>query len=254
MSIWRREWLPLFPADNVDSIGASTILLWPRASSSSSRWCSSRPAQPKSCAQFPHCPASSRSTAPPAANGCYAGPTVSHSGGRSCAAASPAFSRPPTRKVNSASTCVRPRVASRIEFTVTGSEFESTLTLRHASAAIFGLDEARRRLKLHTPFFLRFTAENAYPRVYSTYRPQQAGLANFYGPFPSPRRRRPRYCDAVLDLFKLAPLRQGPRALSRASRLRLRRDEQMPRSVQPGLHAGGRRRLRSRGRRRACLL
>jgi hypothetical protein len=96
---------------------------------------------------------------------------------------------------------LRDRVA-RIDYTVTGSEFESTLALYHASATIFGLDEARRRLKLRTPFFLRFTAENAYPRVYSTNRLSKRALDNFYGPFPS-RAAADRYCDAVLDLFKL---------------------------------------------------
>jgi hypothetical protein len=96
---------------------------------------------------------------------------------------------------------LRERVA-RIEYTVTGSEFESTLALYHAATAVFGLAEARRRLRLHTPFFLRFTAENAYPRVYSTNRLSKRSLANFYGPFPS-RAAADRYCDAVLDLFKL---------------------------------------------------
>jgi len=96
---------------------------------------------------------------------------------------------------------LRDRVA-RIDYTVTGSEFESTLTLYHASAAIFGLAEARRRLRLHTPFFLRFTAENAYARVYSTNRLSKRALAHTYGPFPS-RAAADRYCDAVLDLFKL---------------------------------------------------
>jgi hypothetical protein len=96
---------------------------------------------------------------------------------------------------------LRTRVA-RIDFTITGSEFESTLTLYHASAAIFGLAEARRRLRLHTPFFLRFTAENAFPRVYSTNRLSRRALAHTYGPFPS-RAAADRYCDAVLDLFKL---------------------------------------------------
>ena len=96
---------------------------------------------------------------------------------------------------------LRGRVA-RIDYTITGSEFESTLTLYHASASIFGLTEARRRLRLHTPFFLRFTAENAYPRVYSTNRLSKRALDNTYGPFPS-RAAAERYCDAVLDLFKL---------------------------------------------------
>jgi len=93
------------------------------------------------------------------------------------------------------------RVA-RIDFTVTGSEFESTLALYHASAQIFGLDEARRRLKLRTPFFLRFSAENNYPRLYSTNRLSRRALAHTYGPFPS-RAAADRYCDAVLDLFLL---------------------------------------------------
>jgi len=96
---------------------------------------------------------------------------------------------------------LRTRVA-RIDYTVTGSEFESALTLYHASAAIFGLAEARRRLRLHTPFFLRFTAGNAFPRVYSTNRLSRRALAHTYGPFPS-RAAADRYCDAVLDLFKL---------------------------------------------------
>jgi hypothetical protein len=105
------------------------------------------------------------------------------------------------RPVQSKRLNLRTRVA-RIDFTITGSEFESTLTLYHASAAIFGLAEARRRMRLHTPFFLRFTAENAYPRVYSTNRLSRRALAHTYGPFPS-RAAADRYCDAVLDLFKL---------------------------------------------------
>jgi excinuclease ABC subunit C len=93
------------------------------------------------------------------------------------------------------------RVA-RIEYTVTGSEFESTLILYHASADLFGFTEARRRLRLHTPYFLRFAAENPFPRVYSTNRLSKRAMANTYGPFPS-RAAADRYCDAVLDLFKL---------------------------------------------------
>ena len=96
---------------------------------------------------------------------------------------------------------LRDRVA-RIEYTVTGSEFESTLTLYHATAAIFGYAEARRRLRLHTPAFLRFAADNEFPRLYVTNRLSKRGLAQTYGPFPS-RAAAERYCDAVLDLFKL---------------------------------------------------
>jgi hypothetical protein len=90
----------------------------------------------------------------------------------------------------------------RIEYCVTGSEFESTLVLYHAAYSLYGAAEARRRLKLHTPYFLRFTAENRFPRVYVTNRLSKRGLAQMYGPFPS-RAAAERYCDAVLDLFKL---------------------------------------------------
>jgi len=89
-----------------------------------------------------------------------------------------------------------------IEYTVTGSDFESHLVLYDAAAAIFGHIEARRRLRLHTPFFLRLTMQHAHPRVYSTNRLSKRGLDHTYGPFPS-RAAAERYCDAVLDLFKL---------------------------------------------------
>jgi hypothetical protein len=96
---------------------------------------------------------------------------------------------------------LRERVA-RIAWSVTGSEFESALVLHRAAMQSFGVDEARRRLRLHTPFFLRFTAENRFPRVYATNRLSRRGLDTTYGPFPS-RVAAERYCDAVLDLFKL---------------------------------------------------
>ena len=89
-----------------------------------------------------------------------------------------------------------------IQYCLTGSTFESSLVLYDATAALFGHTEARRRLKLHTPYFLRMTMENAFPRVYSTNKLSKRGLANMYGPFPS-RLSAERYCDAVLDLFKL---------------------------------------------------
>ena len=108
----------------------------------------------------------------------------------------PGAGAPVSRRLN-----LRDRVA-RIEYTVTGSEFESTLVLYRAATSVFGPEEARRRLKLHTPFFLRFTAENAYPRVYATNRLSRRALSTTYGPFPS-RAAAERYCDAVLDLFKL---------------------------------------------------
>jgi len=96
---------------------------------------------------------------------------------------------------------LRDRVRT-IEYTVTGSEFESLLVLYDAASSCFGAVEARRRLRLHTPFFLRLTMGSAHPRVYSTNRLSKRGLDQTYGPFPS-RAVAERYCDAVLDLFKL---------------------------------------------------
>ena len=102
----------------------------------------------------------------------------------------------PSRRLN-----LRERVG-RVAWCATGSEFESLLTLYHATAALFGLADARRRLKLHTPFFLRFAVEHAHPRVYVSNRLAQRSLAQTYGPFPS-RLAAERFADAVLDLFKL---------------------------------------------------
>ena len=96
---------------------------------------------------------------------------------------------------------LRERVV-RIGWTRTGSEFESLLVLYRATAALFGVTEARRRLKLGTPFFLRLTTEHAHPRVYSTNRLSRTGLGQMYGPFAS-RGAAERYADAVLDLFRL---------------------------------------------------
>ncbi len=89
-----------------------------------------------------------------------------------------------------------------IDYTRTGSDFESTLLLYHASRAAFGAEEARRRLRLHTPYFLRVTLSHEHPRVYATNRIGKKSLAESFGPFPS-RAAAERFCDAVLDLFKL---------------------------------------------------
>jgi len=89
-----------------------------------------------------------------------------------------------------------------IEWTRTGSDFESTLLLYRASRAAFGPDEARRRLRLHAPYVLRITMSQPHPRVYSTNRLSKKSLHESFGPFPS-RAAAERFCDAVLDLFLL---------------------------------------------------
>src|SRR5215469_13709544 len=89
-----------------------------------------------------------------------------------------------------------------IEWTRTGSEFESTVVLYCAARASFGPAEARRRLRLHAPFVLRMAMSNEHPRVYVTNRINKKSLVESYGPFQS-RTAAERYCEAVLDLFKL---------------------------------------------------
>jgi excinuclease ABC subunit C len=89
-----------------------------------------------------------------------------------------------------------------IDYTRTGSDFESTLILYCASRAAFGPEEARRRLRLHPPYFLRITMQHEHPRVYTTNRLSKKSIAESFGPFPS-RAAAERYCDAVLDLFHL---------------------------------------------------
>jgi hypothetical protein len=89
-----------------------------------------------------------------------------------------------------------------IEYTRTGSDFESSIVLYAATRAAFGAEEARRRLRLHAPYFLRITMQHQHPRVYSTNKLSRRAVHDTFGPFPS-RAAAERYCDAVLDLFKL---------------------------------------------------
>jgi len=96
---------------------------------------------------------------------------------------------------------LREKVA-RVEYTVTGSDFESLLTLYHASAMHFGNEGARKRMRLHTPFFVRFAMENAYPRAYVTNRLSTRALNSMFGPFPS-RAAADRALNETLNLFKL---------------------------------------------------
>src|SRR5215471_667660 len=56
---------------------------------------------------------------------------------------------------------------ARIEYTLTGSDFESALCLYSASMQAFG-ETTRKRMHLRSPYFLRMTGENPYPRVYVT--------------------------------------------------------------------------------------
>ena len=89
-----------------------------------------------------------------------------------------------------------------IEWTRTGSEFESNVVLYCAARAVFGAEEARRRLRLHAPYVVRITMTHEHPRVYVTNKLGRKAVEESVGPFPS-RAAAERYCEAVLDLFKL---------------------------------------------------
>jgi excinuclease UvrABC nuclease subunit len=92
------------------------------------------------------------------------------------------------------------RVA-RIEYTATGSDFESALALYNATRQAFG-ESARKRLHLYAPYFLRMTVNNRYPRVYVTNTITKSAADSLYGPFPS-RVAAERFCDEALNLFLL---------------------------------------------------
>jgi excinuclease ABC subunit C len=92
------------------------------------------------------------------------------------------------------------RVA-RIEYSATGSDFESSLALYTATHEAFG-EGARKRLRLRAPYFLRMTVKNRYPRVYVTNTVTKSAAACLFGPFPS-RAAAERFCDEALNLFLL---------------------------------------------------
>ena len=92
-------------------------------------------------------------------------------------------------------------MVDHIEYSVTGSDFESSLCLYQASLRAFG-DRAQQRLRLRPPVFLRMSVENPYPRVYVTTRISKTAANSLFGPFPS-RAAAERYADEMLNLFLL---------------------------------------------------
>lgn len=89
----------------------------------------------------------------------------------------------------------------RIEFTATGSDFESALVLYTASFEAFG-ERARKRLRLAPASFIRFAGQNPYPRAYVTTKLARGSADHLYGPFPS-RVAAEKYLDEALNLFLL---------------------------------------------------
>ena len=90
---------------------------------------------------------------------------------------------------------------ARIEYSLTGSEFEAWLLLYDASLQAFG-DRARKRLHLRPPTLLRMLVENPYPRVYVTNKVTNKASGNLFGPWPS-RTAAENFLEAMLNLFEL---------------------------------------------------
>ena len=94
---------------------------------------------------------------------------------------------------------LRDRVA-RVAWRETQSELQSLLLLHRAMRAVFGADEARRKLRLSPPFVVRYAVENRFPRIYVTNHLRRRSLHTTFGPFAS-RLDAERYREAVEDLF-----------------------------------------------------
>ena len=89
-----------------------------------------------------------------------------------------------------------------VEWTETGSEFESVLVLHQALGANFGEADARKRMRLFPPYFLRISMGHDHPRVIVTGKLSERSLPESFGPFAT-RAAAERMAEAVGDLFKL---------------------------------------------------
>jgi excinuclease UvrABC nuclease subunit len=89
----------------------------------------------------------------------------------------------------------------RIEYRLTGSDFESLLAQFFLLEKIYGA-KALERMHLRAPAFIRYLGSNAYPRITVTSRPSQREAEWAYGPFAS-RAAAERFADEALKLFLL---------------------------------------------------
>lgn len=96
---------------------------------------------------------------------------------------------------------LRERVAA-IEYTLTGSDFESTLLLYKVLRREFP-KSYQKRLRLRPATLVRLNLENEYPRAYVTTRlGRLGGKSIYYGPFRS-RVQAEKFTNDSLDLFKM---------------------------------------------------
>ncbi len=89
----------------------------------------------------------------------------------------------------------------RIEWRLTGSEFESLLAQFSLLENVYG-PKALERMHLGHPAFVRFLGSNRYPRLTVTHRPSQREAQWAYGPFAS-HAAAERFADEALKLFLL---------------------------------------------------
>ncbi len=89
----------------------------------------------------------------------------------------------------------------RIEWQLTGSEFESLLVQFELLQKVHGT-KCLERMHLRAPAFVRFLGGNPYPRIVVTHRPSQREADWAYGPFPS-RAAAERFSEEALKLFLL---------------------------------------------------
>ena len=89
----------------------------------------------------------------------------------------------------------------RIEWRLTGSEFESLLGQFSLLEQVYGA-KALERMHLRAPAFIRFLGSNPYPRITVTHRPSQREADWAYGPFQS-RAAAERFAEEALKLFLL---------------------------------------------------
>src|SRR5579872_4571059 len=89
----------------------------------------------------------------------------------------------------------------RIEYRLTGSDFESLLAQFSLLEGIYGA-KALERMHLRAPTFIRYLGSNPYPRITVTNKPSQREADWAYGPFAS-RAAAERFADEALKLFLL---------------------------------------------------
>jgi excinuclease UvrABC nuclease subunit len=89
----------------------------------------------------------------------------------------------------------------RIEYRLTGSDFESLLLQFELLEKIYG-PKSLERMHLGAPAFIRYLGTNPYPRITVTNRPSQREADWAYGPFQS-RASAERFADEALKLFLL---------------------------------------------------